>query len=132
MRYIRGLLVALSAGALSLGMMGTSQADTDQSNQSLDHSCQNSTFGSCSQEVNYAPELLGDISLSGENGLLGPTGLLGPSGLLGPTGLVGPTGLLGRTATGATTAAKGATTTTPATTSTKGATGKTALAKPTR
>ncbi|MCX4983023.1 hypothetical protein [Streptomyces sp. NBC_00572] len=98
MRYMRGLLVALSAGALSLGMIGTSQADTDQSNQSLDHSCQNSTFGSCTQEVNYAPEILGDLSLTGPNGLLGPAGLLGPSGLLGPAGLLGPTGTSGTTA----------------------------------
>ncbi|KOG35853.1 MULTISPECIES: hypothetical protein [Streptomyces] len=114
MRTIRGLLVAVSAGAMTLGMAGASHAlgdpVVDNSQHSLDHSCVGGTFGSCTQSASFAPELLGDVSLTGPSGLLGPNGLLGPSGLLGPIGQTTTT--TGTTSTTSTTSTKGTTGTT--------------------
>ncbi|MFF8838623.1 hypothetical protein [Streptomyces sp. NPDC015130] len=108
MRIIRGLLVAVSAGALTMGMVGTAQAsDTQQ----LTDSCQG-VFGACTQTLNFAPELLGDISLLDSASLLGTDRLIGPNGLVNTTALTGATGQTASTASTASTATTGKTGTT--------------------
>ncbi|WP_405856956.1 hypothetical protein OG361_25000 [Streptomyces sp. NBC_00090] len=110
MRYIRGLLVAVSAGALTLGMGGASQA--------LDTDCKGST-GSCATEASFAPQILGDISLIDTSELIGPSGLINTSGLTGTSGLLS---LTGQTITNQTTSPSSTT----GTTGTTAATGKAA------
>ncbi|MFE7584023.1 hypothetical protein ACFU5Y_20995 [Streptomyces gardneri] len=119
MRIIRGLLVAVSAGALTLGMVGTSHALGGEGD-TLTDSCKG-TFGACTQTLSFAPELLGDVSL------LDTASILDTSGLIGTRGLINTGALLGTTDTAAT--GTTAATATPAATGTTAATGKTAATK---
>ncbi|WP_030692855.1 hypothetical protein [Streptomyces globisporus] len=116
MRYLRGLLVSVSAGALTLGLVGVSQAlgssaetvasvrggedhgkggdhvVVDKSKHNLHHSCQGGTFGYCTQNANFSPKILGDVSLIGTTGLIGVTGTTGTDGTTGTTGRTGTDG----------------------------------------
>ncbi|MFJ5828573.1 hypothetical protein [Streptomyces sp. NPDC093089] len=100
MRIIRGLLVAVSAGALTMGMVGTAQA---LDGRQLTDSCQG-TFGACTQTLSFAPEILGDISLLDSASPLGANPLIGPNGLVDTTAPTGATGQTASTATTGTTA----------------------------
>ncbi|GEB60486.1 hypothetical protein [Streptomyces gardneri] len=117
MRIIRGLLVAVSAGALTLGMVGTSHALGGEGD-TLTDSCKG-TFGACTQTLSFAPELLGDVSLLDTARILDTSGLIGTRGLINTGALLGTTGETAATGTTAATA-------TPAATGTTAATGKTA------
>ncbi|WP_418960515.1 hypothetical protein [Streptomyces tritici] len=101
MRSIKALVVAVSVGALSVGMTAISQAidlhhpgaahtrsyqpsEGDKEHgghggkkihvekNDLDHSCQGKTFGYCTQKVVFSPKLIGDVT-TGLIGLIGGT-----------------------------------------------------------
>ncbi|MFJ3831764.1 hypothetical protein ACIPWI_27890 [Streptomyces sp. NPDC090046] len=71
----------------------------DNSKHQLSHSCKGETFGYCTQKVNFAPKLLGPITLIGTTGLIGITGTTGTTGTDGTTGTTGTDGTTGTTGT---------------------------------